>query len=75
MNILGALDAPTAGEVRFNGRTITGRPPYDIARMGLVRTFQLARELALQAFGGQLDRGQGVLDFMGESARHFTPGL
>jgi branched-chain amino acid transport system ATP-binding protein len=37
--ITGQLPA-TRGEVRLNGRTITGLPPYEIARMGLVRTFQ-----------------------------------
>jgi branched-chain amino acid transport system ATP-binding protein len=37
--ITGQLPA-TAGTVHFKGRTITGLPPYDIARMGLVRTFQ-----------------------------------
>jgi len=37
--ITGQLPA-TAGTVRFKTRTITGLPPHDIARMGLVRTFQ-----------------------------------
>ena len=39
-NLITGQIAPTAGEVYFNGRRITGLPPYDIARMGLVRTFQ-----------------------------------
>jgi branched-chain amino acid transport system ATP-binding protein len=39
-NLITGQLPPTAGEVRFNGRTITGLAPYDIARMGLVRTFQ-----------------------------------
>ena len=39
-NLITAQLTPTAGEVRFNGRTITGLAPYDIARMGLARTFQ-----------------------------------
>lgn len=34
-----------AGSVSFNGRPVTGRPPYAIARAGLVRTFQLTRVL------------------------------
>src|SRR5262245_23951968 len=32
--------APTAGRVRFRGRTLTGLPPHRIAREGVVRTFQ-----------------------------------
>ena len=39
-NLITGQLAPTSGEVRFNGRTITGLAPYDIAKMGLVRTFQ-----------------------------------
>jgi branched-chain amino acid transport system ATP-binding protein len=39
-NLITGQIAPTAGEVSFNGRKITGLAPYDIARMGLVRTFQ-----------------------------------
>ena len=39
-NLITGQIPPTAGEVRFKGRRITGLPPYDIARMGLVRTFQ-----------------------------------
>jgi branched-chain amino acid transport system ATP-binding protein len=38
--ILGQL-APTAGEVRFDGRAITGRRACDLNRLGIGRTFQL----------------------------------
>jgi branched-chain amino acid transport system ATP-binding protein len=31
---------PTSGRVKFNGQTITGRPPHEVARLGVVRTFQ-----------------------------------
>jgi branched-chain amino acid transport system ATP-binding protein len=31
---------PSAGRVRFRGRTLTGLSPYEIARAGVVRTFQ-----------------------------------
>lgn len=43
--ITGAL-SPTDGTVRFNGGEITGRRPNEIATEGLVRTFQIARELS-----------------------------
>ena len=36
---------PTAGHVYFKGEDITGLEPYQIANRGLVRTFQIAREL------------------------------
>jgi branched-chain amino acid transport system ATP-binding protein len=31
---------PTSGRVSFNGRTMTGLPPHEVARLGVVRTFQ-----------------------------------
>ena len=31
---------PTSGQVKFSGRTITGLPPHEVARLGVVRTFQ-----------------------------------
>src|SRR3972149_312427 len=31
---------PSAGEVHFKGRRITGMPPHELVRLGLVRTFQ-----------------------------------
>src|SRR5205814_5465905 len=38
--ILGQL-APSSGEVRVDGRTITGMRPSDLNRLGIGRTFQL----------------------------------
>jgi branched-chain amino acid transport system ATP-binding protein len=31
---------PTSGQVNFNGHPITGLPPHEVARRGVVRTFQ-----------------------------------
>ena len=38
--ILGQL-APSSGEVRIDGRPITGMRPSDLNRLGIGRTFQL----------------------------------
>ena len=43
--ISGTLD-PTAGTVRFEGEDITGLSPDRVCNRGLVRTFQIARELS-----------------------------
>ena len=40
MNVLTGIYEPTAGEVTFEGRSITGGSPSDIARCGIARTFQ-----------------------------------
>src|SRR5947207_2430422 len=41
-NLLTHFLTPTAGRIRFNGRDITGSKPAVIARMGLVRSFQIS---------------------------------
>ena len=40
MNVLTGIYTPTAGEVLFDGRRISGGSPADIARSGIARTFQ-----------------------------------
>jgi branched-chain amino acid transport system ATP-binding protein len=45
-NCITGVHEPTAGNVYLNGEEITGLAPYEIAQRGLVRTFQIARELS-----------------------------
>ncbi|WP_262177751.1 ABC transporter ATP-binding protein [Haloarcula laminariae] len=45
-NCITGIHEPTGGTVRFDGQDVTGLPPYTLARQGLVRTFQIARELS-----------------------------
>jgi branched-chain amino acid transport system ATP-binding protein len=44
-NLITGMLSPDAGTVTFDGDDITGHEPYEIANRGLVRTFQIAREL------------------------------
>lgn len=39
-NILTGLYKPTEGEVLFDGKSIAGKKPWDIAKLGICRTFQ-----------------------------------
>ena len=41
-NMLTKFVAPTAGRITFNGRDITALRPADVARRGLVRSFQIS---------------------------------
>ncbi len=41
-NLLTHFVEPTRGRIFFNGRDITGSKPADIARLGLVRSFQIS---------------------------------
>jgi branched-chain amino acid transport system ATP-binding protein len=39
-NLITGLLRPDSGLIRFNGRDVTGRRPYQVARAGMSRTFQ-----------------------------------
>ena len=41
-NVVAGVHRPTSGRVLWQGKDITGKPTYQIARMGIVRTFQQA---------------------------------
>ncbi|KTG08590.1 ABC transporter ATP-binding protein [Haloprofundus marisrubri] len=45
-NLITGMHTPDEGRVLFNGEDITGLPPHRVADKGLVRTFQIARELS-----------------------------
>jgi branched-chain amino acid transport system permease protein len=43
LNVISGLYAPTAGEMTLNGVPLNGLRPYQIARLGIARTFQTTR--------------------------------
>ena len=43
INVISGRLTPTAGRVRFEGQSITGRTPEAVCRAGIAGTFQLAR--------------------------------
>ena len=45
-NLITGMLKPDAGSVTFAGEDITGLEPHEIANRGMVRTFQIARELS-----------------------------
>ncbi len=46
-NLLTGFDKPDHGTWTFDGTSLSGMPAYKVARMGLVRTFQLTKALGL----------------------------
>jgi ABC-type branched-subunit amino acid transport system ATPase component len=42
-NLLTGFDTPNSGNWQFDGRDLAGVPAYKVARMGMVRTFQLTK--------------------------------
>jgi branched-chain amino acid transport system ATP-binding protein len=45
-NAVSGYYKPTRGRISFLGRDITGRPPYELAAMGIGRTFQIVKPFA-----------------------------
>ncbi|MFO7925958.1 MAG: ABC transporter ATP-binding protein [Halobacteriota archaeon] len=73
-NCITGVHRPTAGHIYFKDEEITGLDPHQIAQKGLVRTFQIAREL------GEMTVLENMMlapkNQLGESAiRSVTPGL
>ncbi len=46
LNLIAGELHPDEGRIVFEGNNIAGKLPYEVARKGVARTFQLARELA-----------------------------
>ncbi len=46
-NLLTGFDKPDSGSWTFEGRSLSGMPAFQVARMGQVRTFQLTKALGL----------------------------
>lgn len=40
-NIIAGLERPTSGTVLYRGRTVTGRKPHEVCRLGIAKTFQI----------------------------------
>jgi branched-chain amino acid transport system ATP-binding protein len=88
-NLLTHFLTPTAGRISFNGRDITGSRPADIARLGLVRSFQISAvfphltvlenvRVALQRKRGRsfdFWRSERVLDDLNERARELIEAV
>lgn len=66
LNVISGFEQPDAGTVQLAGRDVTKKEPWTVARLGLVRTFQVAQlptrisVMDLMLVGGQLNRGEKV---------------
>jgi branched-chain amino acid transport system ATP-binding protein len=63
-NLLTKFLSPTRGTIRFKGRDITGMKPAEVARLGLIRSFQIsavfAHLTALENVRVALQRARGA---------------
>ncbi|CAB4741806.1 unannotated protein [freshwater metagenome] len=69
-NLLTGFDTPDAGTWSFEGRSLAGVPAYKVARMGLVRTFQLTKALGLLTVLENMKLGA-----TGQRGERFFPSL
>ena len=66
-NLLTGFDKPNTGTWSFDGKDLAGVAPYKVARMGMIRTFQLTKALSLltvidnMRLGAQNQPGEGLL--------------
>jgi branched-chain amino acid transport system ATP-binding protein len=65
-NLLTGFDSPDSGSWTFDGVKLSGVPSYKVARMGMVRTFQLTKSLNLLSvlenmrLGAQKQPGESI---------------
>ncbi len=45
-NLVAGNIAPDSGKIIFDGQDITGKPPYELFGLGMLRTFQIAHEFS-----------------------------
>ena len=66
-NLLTGYDAPNSGTWSFNEKALNGIPPHKVARLGMVRTFQLTKALYRltvlenMALGARGQKGESLL--------------
>jgi len=69
-NLLTGFDRPDSGDWSFNGQSLNRTPAYKVARMGMVRTFQLTKVLSKltvienMRVGATAQRGESLLAAM-----------
>lgn len=69
-NLVSGFDKPTTGRWSFNGKDISGRSAHQIARLGMVRTFQLTKALTRMTALQNM-----MLGATGQTGEHFLPAL
>lgn len=66
LNVVSGFERPNAGTVTLFGKNVTAKEPWDVAKLGLVRTFQHAKlptrmsVMDLMLTGGHLAKGETV---------------
>lgn len=67
VNLIAGLYRPDGGDIRLDGRSLLGLKPYQIARRGVVRSFQVAR-----LFGNMSVRENLLLPYLAQQDANGT---
>ena len=89
LSVISGQHKPDRGRIRFRGQDISGRPPHEICRLGISRTFQIPQpfgrmttleNVAVAAMYGKglgkaaaLAKGEEILDLVALSDRRDLP--
>mgnify|MGYP003513199263 FL=1 len=69
-NLLTGFDVPNSGNWSFNGKPLAKMPAYKVARLGMVRTFQLTKVLSKLTVIENMRLGA-----TGQLGEHFFPAI
>lgn len=69
-NLVSGFDKPTTGRWQLNGQDISGKPAHKIARLGMVRTFQLTKALTRMTAIENMKLGA-----TSQTGEHFVPSI
>lgn len=75
-NLISGFHNPTSGRLLFEGKDITGKPPYQMAKLGVARTFQTTKLFAEATvidnliIGHRLRTQSGLLDVVLRTRRY-----
>jgi len=69
-NLLTGFDKPDSGSWSFNGKSLKGMSAYKVARLGMIRTFQLTKVLAKLTVLENMRLGA-----TGQRGERFLPGM
>ncbi len=70
VNVITGVYRPTAGQILYKGKPISGLPPWKIAKMGVLRTFQSTKSFVNQTvlenvvFSCHVHEKSGILESM-----------
>ena len=74
VNLVSGVIKPTSGAVHFDGNDVTGKPPHQLAALGLARTFQATTVFSTRSVAENCRRGSYLTRYPGFMSAFFGIG-